>query len=134
MDRVLARVAGEPLSRFYEAEHRAHGVDIQLGATVQCIEGKDDCVSGVRLTDGRVFAAEMVIVGIGIVPSVEPLIAAGATGDDGVDVDQFCRTNLPDIFAIGDCARHVSDFADGAAIRLNRSRMPLTRELWWPRS
>ena len=118
MDRVLARVAAEPLSRFYEAEHRAHGVDVQLGVTVQCVEGKDGRVSGVRLTDGRVFAADMVIVGIGIVPSVEPLLAAGATGGNGVDVDQYCRTTLPDIFAIGDCARHVNGFAEGIAIRL----------------
>ena len=58
MDRVLARVAAAPLSRFYEAEHRAHGVDVQLGVTVQCVEAKDGRVSGVRLTNGRLFAAE----------------------------------------------------------------------------
>lgn len=117
LDRVLARVAGEPLSRFYEAEHRAHGVDVRLGAAVACIEGEGR-VSGVCMTDGEVIPAQMVIVGIGIVPAVEPLIAAGAEGGNGVAVDHQCRTSLPDIFAIGDCALHANRFADDMPIRL----------------
>lgn len=117
LDRVLARVAGEPLSRFYEAEHRARGVDIRLGVVVDCIEG-DDRVTGVRLADGETIPAQMVIVGIGIVPAIEPLIAAGADGSGGLVIDAQCRTSLPDIFAIGDCAVHVNGFADGLPIRL----------------
>ena len=117
-DRVLARVAGEQLSRFYEAEHRAHGVEIRLGVTVDVIEGADDKVTGVRLADGEIVPADMVIVGIGIVPEVAALIAAGAEGGNGVAVDRHCRTSLADIYAIGDCALHANDFADGAPIRL----------------
>ncbi len=117
LDRVLARVAGEPLSRFYEAEHRAHGVDVRLGAAVDAIAGEGR-VSGVRMQDGEVIPAQMVIVGIGIVPAVEPLIAAGAEGGNGVAVDHQCRTSLPDIFAIGDCAQHANRFADDLPIRL----------------
>jgi 3-phenylpropionate/trans-cinnamate dioxygenase ferredoxin reductase subunit len=60
----------------------------------------------------------MVIVGIGILPSVGPLLDAGATGGNGVLVDRHCRTSLPDIFAIGDCAAHPNSYADGAVIRL----------------
>ncbi len=118
LDRVLARVAGEPLSRFFEAEHRAHGVDVRLGAKVECIEERDGRACGVRLEGGELLECEMVIVGIGIVPAVEPLLAAGAAGGNGVAVDAQCRTNLPDIFAIGDCALHSNAFAEGAAIRL----------------
>jgi len=118
LDRVLARVAGEPLSRFYEAEHRAHGVDVRLGAMVECIEEKDGRATGVRLADGEILPCEMVIVGIGIIPSIQPLVAAGAAGGNGVKVDAQCRTSLPDIFAIGDCALHANAFADGAEIRL----------------
>ncbi|WP_278374480.1 NAD(P)/FAD-dependent oxidoreductase [Sphingobium xenophagum] len=118
MDRVLARVAGEPLSRFYEAEHRAHGVDIHLNAKVDCILEKDGWVSGVQMQDGSVLPADMVIVGIGIIPAVEPLIRAGAAGINGVDVDTLCRTSLPDIYAIGDCAMHANEFAGGARVRL----------------
>ncbi len=116
-ERVLARVAGAALSRFYEGEHRAHGVDIRLGAAMAGFEGTER-VSGVRMRDGEVIAAQMVIVGIGIVPAVQPLIVAGADGGDGVAVDGQCRTSLPDIFAIGDCALHANRFADGMPIRL----------------
>jgi 3-phenylpropionate/trans-cinnamate dioxygenase ferredoxin reductase subunit len=117
-DRVLARVAGEPLSRFYEAEHRAHGVDVRLGVIVECIEEKDGRAAGVRLAGGEIVEAEMVIVGIGIVPAVEPLMAAGARGGNGVAVDEHGRTSLPHIFAIGDCAMHANAYAEGLPIRL----------------
>ncbi|WP_242187396.1 FAD-dependent oxidoreductase [Sphingomonas sp. CARO-RG-8B-R24-01] len=116
--RVLARVAGEPLSAFYEAEHRAHGVDLRTGVTVTAIEGRDGAATGVRLGDGTVVPGEMVVVGIGIVPAVAPLFAAGAEGGNGVTVDAFCRSSLPDVFAIGDCAAHANGFADGAVIRV----------------
>ena len=117
MDRVLARVAGEPLSRFYEAEHRAHGVDVRLGVEVTAIEG-DDHATGVMLAYDEFISAQMVIVGIGIIPAVAPLLHAGASGGGGVDVDEYCRTSLPDIFAIGDCAAHANEFAGGAVMRV----------------
>jgi len=117
-NRVLARVAGEPLSRFYEAEHRAHGVDVRVSVSIDYITTDNDRTTGVMLVDGTHLPAEMVIVGIGIIPAVAPLIAAGAQGGNGVAVDAQCRTSLPDIFAIGDCAAHVNAFADGATIRL----------------
>lgn len=118
LDRVLARVAGEAVSRFFEAEHRAHGVDIRLGCAVECIEGTDGAASGVRLADGEVVPCDMVIVGIGIIPAIAPLQAAGAACGNGVIVDAMCRTTLPDVYAIGDCAAHPNPYADGAVIRL----------------
>ena len=118
LPRVLARVAGEALSAFYEAEHRAHGVDLRTGVAVAAIEGAAGKVTGVRLADGEVLPADLVIVGIGIIPATAPLIAAGAEGGNGVAVDDHCRTSLPDVFAIGDCAAHANAFADGATIRL----------------
>lgn len=118
-DRVLARVAGVALSRFFEAEHRAHGVDLRLNETVACIEGDDaGRATGVRLGDGGVLPADMVIVGIGIIAAVEPLQDAGADCRNGVVVDAFGRTSLNDVFAIGDCALHPNPYADGAEIRL----------------
>jgi 3-phenylpropionate/trans-cinnamate dioxygenase ferredoxin reductase subunit len=118
LDRVLARVAGETLSRFFEAEHRAHGVQVRLGVSPAEFVGEAGHVRGVRMTDGEVIAAQLVIVGIGIAPAVEPLLAAGAAGQNGVDVDPFGATSLPDIFAVGDCAAHLNSFAAGARIRL----------------
>ncbi|NML95304.1 NAD(P)/FAD-dependent oxidoreductase [Novosphingobium olei] len=118
LPRVLARVAGEALSTFYQDEHRAHGVDLRTEVAVDCIEGDGAQVTGVKLADGSVLPAEIVIVGIGIIPSVGPLLSAGAAGGNGVDIDEYCRTSLPDVYAIGDCAAHANDFADGAVIRL----------------
>lgn len=116
-DRVLARVAGEPLSRFFEGEHRAHGVEIHLGVAVDAILGEDR-VTGVQLAGGETVPAEMAIVGIGIDPAVAPLLDAGATGANGVAVDDQCRTSLPDVFAVGDCALHANRFAGDRLIRL----------------
>jgi 3-phenylpropionate/trans-cinnamate dioxygenase ferredoxin reductase component len=117
LPRVLARVAGEDLSRFYEREHRAHGVDVRLGVCVTALEGETH-VTGVRLDSGEGLLADLVIIGIGIIPAVGSLAAAGAVCDNGVRVDAQCRTSLPDVFAIGDCAAHANDFAGGAVIRL----------------
>ncbi len=117
-ERVLARVAGEALSQFYEAEHRAHGIDLRTNVSVESLSGKAGKVTGVVLSDGEIVAAQMVIVGIGIIPAVGPLLQAGAAGGNGVDVDEYCRTSLPDVYAIGDCAAHVNDFAGGAILRV----------------
>ncbi|GAM05274.1 MAG: FAD-dependent oxidoreductase [Pseudomonadota bacterium] len=117
-DRVLARVAGEELSAFYEAEHRAHGVDLRTGTLVECLEGDGHKVTGVRLADGAVLPADAVIVGIGIVPAVAPLLSAGAEGANGVAVDDHCQTNLPGVYAIGDCAQFACAYAGGADMRV----------------
>jgi 3-phenylpropionate/trans-cinnamate dioxygenase ferredoxin reductase subunit len=116
-DRVLNRVAGQPLSRFFESEHRARGVDVRLGAQVERIEGTARA-DGVRLTSGELLPADMVIVGIGIAAASRALEQAGAQAGNGVRVDAQCRTSLPDIFAIGDCAEHRNRFAAGAWVRL----------------
>ena len=117
LDRVMARVAGPQLSCFFEDEHRAHGVDVRLGASVERLLG-DDTVSRVQLANGETVPADLVVVGIGIVPAVEPLLAAGAVGGNGVYVDAQCRTALPDIYAVGDCALHANAFAGGVELRL----------------
>ena len=117
LPRVLARVAGEDLARFYEAEHRAHGVDVRTDVTVDRIEG-ETLVTGVQLHDGDLLPADAVIVGIGIIPAVGPLLDAGAAGTNGVHVDQFCRTSLSDVYAIGDCAAFACDFASGTVMRV----------------
>ena len=117
LPRVLARVAGPELSAFYEAEHRAHGVDLRTEVAVDSLTGEGR-VTGVKLGDGTVIKADAVIVGIGIIAAVAPLIAAGAKGGNGVEVDDHCRTSLPDIYAIGDCAAYAVDYADGAQMRV----------------
>jgi len=118
-DRLLARVAGQALSDFYAAEHAAHGVDLRFGAMVEAIEADEDGrATGVQLASGETVPADAIIVGIGIVPETGPLLLAGASGGNGVDVDACCRTSLPDVYAIGDCAAHENIFADGQRIRV----------------
>ena len=117
-DRVLGRVAGEALSAFYQAEHRRQGVDLRLSTGVERVEGEDGRVTSVLADNGESFPCEIVVVGIGIVAAVGPLIAAGAAGTNGVDVDEFCRTSIDDVYAIGDCAAHANPYAENAVIRL----------------
>ena len=96
-------------------------MDLRTGVTIEALVGAGETggrVSGVKLGDGTIIAAEAVIVGIGIIPSVAPLIAAGAAGANGADVDEFCRTSLPDVYAIGDCAAFACDFAEGNVMRV----------------
>ncbi|HZF94774.1 MAG TPA: FAD-dependent oxidoreductase [Allosphingosinicella sp.] len=112
LDRVLARVAGEPLSRFVEARHRAEGVDVRLRAKVEAIG------EGWLRTPAGEEACDLVIAGIGIDAAAAPLLDAGAEGGNGVLVDAFCRTSLPDVWAVGDCALHESRWAGGARIRI----------------
>jgi 3-phenylpropionate/trans-cinnamate dioxygenase ferredoxin reductase subunit len=113
LGRVLSRVAAEPLSRFFEARHRAEGVDVRLDALVEEI-GPDH----VRLRGGETIGCDLVIAGIGIDANAGRLLAAGAEGGNGVLVDEFCRTSLDGIYAVGDCALHESRWAGGARIRL----------------
>lgn len=116
--RLLGRVAGQTLSAFFLAEHRRQGVEVRLETGVERIETADGHVTGVTTDRGDTIPAEIVIVGIGIVSAVGPLIAAGASGANGVDVDEFCRTTLDDVYAIGDCAAHANPYAANAVIRL----------------
>lgn len=115
--RLLSRVAGPALSAFFEAEHRAHGVDIRLGQGVDRVEG-DARISHVVLTGGEKLAADLVIVGVGITPNVAALERAGATATNGVDIDLRCRTSLSDVFAIGDCANQINAYAGGERARI----------------
>lgn len=118
LDRVLARVSGSDFSRLVEKLHRDHGIDLRLQAAVDRLEGTGGKVTAARLQDGEVIPCDMVIVGIGIIPEIEALAAAGARTSNGVEVDENCQTSLPHVYAIGDCALHRSSFADNQLIRL----------------
>jgi 3-phenylpropionate/trans-cinnamate dioxygenase ferredoxin reductase subunit len=116
-DRVLARVAARSLSEFVAAEHRANGVDVRTGIEVGALEG-DGRVKQVRLADGSAVTADLVIVGIGIDPIAAPLLESGAEGREGVLVDEHCRTSLPDVWVVGDCALHRNRFGPDQPVRI----------------
>ncbi len=103
--RVLARVACEILSDFFQTFHRGQGVVIELNAGVQALEGKDGLVTGVRLADGRVIPCDAALIGVGAMPNEELARDAGLACDGGIVVDLNARTSDPDIFAIGDCTK-----------------------------
>lgn len=113
LDRVLARVTSPVVSRFFETKHRQEGVNVLLNTGVTAIEGTDGRVTGVRLSSGEVVPADAVVVGIGIIPNCELAIETGLACDNGIVVDELCRTANPNIFAIGDVARHPNVFAPG---------------------
>ena len=103
--RVLARVACEILSNFFQDFHRSQGVEIELNAGVEALEGKDGRVTGVRLADGRVIPCDAALVGVGAVSNEELAREAGILCDGGIVVDLAARTSDPSIFAIGDCTK-----------------------------
>ncbi len=102
-DRVLARVTSPAMSAFFEKEHTAQGVDIRTGARLASLKG-DKAVSAAMLSDGSEIAADIVLVGIGILPNVELAEDAGIACSNGILTDRDARTNDPRIFAAGDCA------------------------------
>jgi len=103
--RVLARVACETLSTFFQAYHRQKGVSFELGAGVDAVEGRDGRAVGVRLSDGRLIEADAVLIGVGAVANDELAKDAGLECDNGIVVDLLGRTADPAVYAIGDCTR-----------------------------
>jgi len=97
MDRVLARVASQTLSAFFTAHHRSHGVEVLTSAEVTGFEQ-----GGVRLADGRLVAADAVLVGVGALACDSLARTAGLDCENGVVVDEAARTSDPAIWAVGD--------------------------------
>jgi 3-phenylpropionate/trans-cinnamate dioxygenase ferredoxin reductase subunit len=116
-DRLMARAVGATISGFYADRHRDRGVRLMFGAGVTEIQGADGKVTAVLTTGGERVDADLVIVGIGVLPNVELAQAAGLECSNGIVVDRFARTSDPRILAVGDCSRHPSAFA-GGMIRL----------------
>ncbi|PWB58471.1 MAG: pyridine nucleotide-disulfide oxidoreductase [Bradyrhizobiaceae bacterium] len=106
-DRVMKRVTGRAISDFFDAFHRARGVDLRLGARLAAITGEARA-TGVRLADGAEIAADLVLVATGAKVNDEIAAAAGIACEDGILVDESAATNVAGVYAIGDCARFPS--------------------------
>ena len=115
-ERVMSRVVSEQVSDFYQEEHRRHGVNLLLSTGLSGFSGGES-VAGVDLSDGTTIAADLVLIGIGVVPNVELAQDAGLEVDNGILVDDGCRTSDPNIYAIGDCTNHPNDLL-GRQLRL----------------
>lgn len=104
-DRVMARVVDPIVSHFYERVHREEGVKIETRVTVAGFEGGTKVEAVVSGEGGR-YPCDVVVVGIGILPNTELAAEAGLHVENGISVDEFCRTSDPDICAAGDCTSH----------------------------
>ena len=107
-DRVMNRTVAEPVSRYYEAEHRSHGVDIRLGAQLQRFECNAEGHVRFAITDQGPVPADLVVIGVGVTPNDTLAREAGLACDNGILTDEYCRTEDPNIWAIGDCSNHPS--------------------------
>src|ERR1700678_705948 len=113
--RLMPRVVSPILSDFYRDVHHGQGVQISLGAGVSEIVGHQGKVTTVVLSDGSVWPADLVLVGVGVVPNAELAIEAGLNVSNGIVVDERLRTGNENIYAIGDCTDHPNPFADPVA-------------------
>jgi 3-phenylpropionate/trans-cinnamate dioxygenase ferredoxin reductase subunit len=106
--RVMARAVTAEISAFFEARHAAAGIRIHFGVQATGIEGDGAAVTGVSLSDGRHISADLVVVGVGVLPNVELADEAGLAVASGIIVNEHLLTSDPDISAIGDCALFAS--------------------------
>ena len=117
-DRVMNRVVCETVSRYYENEHRRHGVNLVLGARMEAFVGDaHGQVAAVRCADGREHRADFAVIGIGVLAQDALARAAGLACNNGIVVDEYCRSSDPAIWAIGDCTNHPS-LRYGCRVRL----------------
>jgi 3-phenylpropionate/trans-cinnamate dioxygenase ferredoxin reductase subunit len=115
-DRVMSRVVSPQLSKFYQDVHSANGVRLRLSAAVLGFAGESR-VENVVLEDDEKLPADIVVIGVGIVPNVELAKDAGLEVSNGVVVDDHCRTSDPLIYAVGDCTWHPNSLL-GTELRL----------------
>jgi 3-phenylpropionate/trans-cinnamate dioxygenase ferredoxin reductase subunit len=106
-DRIMNRVVAPSVSQYFAQEHRTNGVNIICDTRVVRLEGAAR-VERVVCADGSSHAADLVIVGVGAVATTELASEAGLACDNGVVVDEYCRTSDPSIYAAGDCTNHPS--------------------------
>jgi 3-phenylpropionate/trans-cinnamate dioxygenase ferredoxin reductase subunit len=115
--RVMARAVTAEISDYFQARHRAAGIRIHLGVQATAIESDGGNVAGVSLSDGRHLPADLVVVGVGVLPNIELAAAAGLPVGSGIIVNEHLLTADPDISAIGDVALFASQ-RFGGSLRL----------------
>jgi len=111
MQRVLQRVTAPVISEFFTRVHGEEGVTIECGVGVESFTGKTK-VERVTASNGYHYDADLVVIGAGIIPNVELAEAAGLEVNNGIVVDEYCRTLDPDIVAAGDCTCHYNKLYD----------------------
>jgi 3-phenylpropionate/trans-cinnamate dioxygenase ferredoxin reductase component len=116
--RLISRSVAPLVSEFYRQAHARRGVEIRLGAQVAEIRGERGHVRAVRLTDGTLLPADLVVVGVGVVPRTELAEQRGLLCDGGIVVDEFARTSDPYVVAAGDCTMTPNPLTGEGRVRL----------------
>lgn len=145
--RVMARAVTAEVSEYFQARHREAGIRIHLGVQATSIEAEGGKVTGVSLSDGRHLPADLVVVGVGVLPNIELAAEAGLPVAAGIIVDEYLSTADPNISAIGDCAlfasprfggslrlesvQNATDHARCLAARLTGDRKPYDGHPWF---
>lgn len=145
--RVMARAVTAEVSDYFQARHREAGIRIHLGVQATSIEAEGGKVTGVSLSDGRHLPADLVVVGVGVLPNIELAAEAGLPVAAGIIVDEYLSTADPNISAIGDCAlfasprfggsqrlesvQNATDHARSLAARLTGDRKPYDSHPWF---
>jgi len=145
--RVMARAVTAEVSEYFQARHREAGIRIHLGVQATAIEAEGGKVTGVSLSDGRHLPADLIVVGVGVLPNIELAAEAGLPVAAGIIVDEYLATADPDISAIGDCAlfasprfggslrlesvQNATDHARCVAARLTGDRKPYDGHPWF---
>ena len=114
--RVLARVAAAEVADFYTRIHREEGVNVVTETSADSFTGTTR-VESVRGTDGKDYAAQIVIIGVGVIPNTELAMEAGLDIDNGIVVNDYAQTSDPEIVAAGDCTFHPNKLL-GRSLRL----------------
>ncbi|WP_033294733.1 NAD(P)/FAD-dependent oxidoreductase [Amycolatopsis jejuensis] len=112
-DLPLGRAVSAEVGRFYADIHRDRGVDLRIGTGVAEIQGEHGRVRRVVTTTGDVIETDLVLIGVGTTAATELADEAGIATDNGILVDEFCRTSIPNVSAAGDVARHPNRYAGG---------------------
>ena len=115
--RVMARAVTAEISQFFQDRHTAAGIRIHLGVQATSVESDGVNVTGVSLSDGRHVPADLVVVGVGVLPNIELAAQAGLSVASGIIVNEQLLTSDPDISAVGDCALFASP-RFGGSLRL----------------
>ena len=145
--RVMARAVTAEISQFFQERHTAAGIRIHLGVQATSIESDGVNVTGVSLSDGRHVPADLVVVGVGVLPNIELAAQAGLEVASGIIVNEQLLTSDPDISAVGDCAlfasprfggslrlesvQNATDHARCVAARLTGNAKPYDGQPWF---
>jgi 3-phenylpropionate/trans-cinnamate dioxygenase ferredoxin reductase subunit len=103
-ERILQRVTSPEVSKFYNDFHSKKGVRIICNAKVTNLNAEKQMIKSVSLDSGESLAADIVLVGIGAIPNTQLADSIGLECSNGIKTDQYCRTSIPNILALGDCA------------------------------